>query len=143
MIQVMTCLCVVASRITHTTWTIAFDTRLFTYMQERLASAQKASLIAQTEMRDAMARLEREAKERLRVAEDKVTWLSQELERESFKSVAASPMVGDSERIIMDLKKRLERVERENDTLTEELDNCLGKLHGLVHASSSRQCQRE
>lgn len=70
--------------------------------------------------------------ERLKEADDRIAWLSEKLEKENHRALAQpgaapSPMHGEAERAILEMRRRFERVERERDTLAEELDNCLGE----------------
>lgn len=87
--------------------------------------------------------------ERLKEADDRITWLSEKLEKENLRSLALpgaapSPMHGEAERAILEMRRRLERVERERDTLAEELDNCLGEscLCPLEHSGTRRHAHK-
>jgi len=100
--------------------------------QERLDAAHKASIIAQNEAKSEASRAERDAIERAKEADARAQWLSEELQRQSMRANAMSPMTpmsvsGCDEMQLLELQKQLERTERENNTLTDELDNCLAE----------------
>lgn len=97
--------------------------------QERLTKAQ---YLAHAELEDRLAaahaeleqtrqRVEEDAMSRVRASSERCAWLEQELEKH------VSLGAGASADAIREIERRAERLARENDTLTEELDNCLAE----------------
>lgn len=95
--------------------------------QDRLGKAQQ---VAQAELLNAKERVEENARSRVKLSEDRCVWLEEELHRvqqqqqQQHASLIGHNEGGDS---VKELERRLERVERENNTLTEELDNILAE----------------
>ena len=83
-------------------------------LEERLAAAQAE--LAQTKQR-----VEEDAMHRVRASAERCAWLEQELEKQASLGSNAS---ADA---VREIERRAERLARENDTLTEELDNCLAE----------------
>jgi len=98
--------------------------------QDRLSKASSAS---QSELQRKLG----EASSRVQQAEERASCLEKEVERAQMQmqqQQISLPAEGD----MLDLQRRLERVERENDTLTEELDNCLAENAQLRSEIDSR-----